>query len=161
MAEDFKFKGAARLENAVNFVASFSPDGEVVTLIFDDLVMDLGGPKGGRIATKVVSIAMPVETELDLKVRLRLDGFVSADEGARAAVLVHHGGETTLLDLPQGPCVEADISQDLVSTLPAGAEYRIVLFLLLERDTDDADVGGLITIDTLEPVLERVGGKSS
>ncbi len=44
MPDEFKFKGAARLENAVNFAASFSPDGEVVILTFNNLGLDLGGP---------------------------------------------------------------------------------------------------------------------
>ncbi len=38
MLEEFKFKGVARLENAVNFASTFSPDGEVVILTFDDLI---------------------------------------------------------------------------------------------------------------------------
>ncbi len=160
MSKKFKFKGATRLENAVNFAASFSPDGEVVTLTFDDLGLDLGGPKRGLIATKVVSLAMPVESEIDLSVRLRLDGYVSVDVGARAVLLVQHGGQTTLVDMPAGPCADQEISQDLSSTLLAGTDYRIVLFLLIERDTDDPAVGGLLTIDNLEPVLEKPRNKN-
>ncbi len=98
---------------------------------------------------------MPVESEIDLSVRLRLDGYVSLDVGVRAVLLVQHGGQTTLVDMPAEPCADQEISQDLVSTLLAGTDYRIVLFLLIERDTDDPTVGGLLTIDNLEPVLEK------
>jgi hypothetical protein len=156
MTEEFKFKqDSTRQENVLSFASSVSPDGEVVTIIFDNLVLDLGGPTRGRIATQAASLVTAVESKIDLTVRLRLDGYASMDIGARAALLVHHAGQTTLVDLPEGPCSEEEIKRNFVSILPAGTDYQVTIFLMIERDTDDPDVGGLLTIDTLEAQLEK------
>ncbi len=155
--KSYRFKGETRLENVVDMYSSVSPDREVVTNVFDNLILDLGGSKQGQVSTQVISLVTPVESDIDLTVRLRLDGYVSMDAGVRATLVVHHAGQTTLVDLSEGPCSEEDIDQSFSSPLPAGVDYRVTLFLLIERDTDDRDVGGLLTINTLEAVLEKPG----
>jgi hypothetical protein len=89
------------------------------------------------------------------------------DSGIRASIFVHHGGQTTYIDLnnvnaswPEGESgpypVEEDgvlansIEQHLTSSLPAGQPYRVAVFLVLERLTDDQDATGSIYIDLLD-----------
>lgn len=160
MSETFRFKGVALLQDTICFGAGFSEDGEAVTLMFDNLILNLEGTRNRGLArTQAASVVIPVESEQDLSVRLHLDGFVSSEAGARAVLLVNHAGKTALVNVSEGACKEAAFSQTVCSMLPAGVDYKMTLFLLVERNSATPEVGVSLHVDSAEVVLARLNSK--
>jgi len=67
----------------------------------------------------------------------------------RAAELAKERSEAD--ELPEG----FDFSYRMESKVPAGASNQITFFLLLERDAQKADVGGLLAIDSLDLLISK------
>jgi hypothetical protein len=89
MPQPFRFKGVALLQDTICFGVGFSEDGEVATLMFDNLILNLEGTRNRGLArTQAASVVIPVESVQDLSVRLRIAGFVSSEAGAHAVLPV-------------------------------------------------------------------------
>ncbi len=87
--------------DAIRFVSATSEDGETSVLIFDNFVLGTATGKGDLVNadTKSFSVTNKIEAKDGVTVWLDIRGFVSTQDGGSAAVLVHAGGETTLVDL--------------------------------------------------------------
>jgi hypothetical protein len=87
--------------DAIRFVSATSEDGETSVLIFDNFVLGTATGKGDLVNadTKSFSVTNKIEAKDGVTVWLDIRGFVSTEDGGSAAVLVHAGGETTLVDL--------------------------------------------------------------
>ena len=180
-----KFDGTAIQADAVGIATGFSTDGQAVTLLFDNLLVDVGLRRGPLVKTRTLSVSVPIDSK-DQEVTLVQDirGYVDVDCGARAVLDVQAAGQTTVVDLQEakerpGCCkpkpgkaaCEArkrameeaedfpeddqqtggfDFLQRIDGKLPAGMSYRVTFFLLVERDSDTADVGALLTVDSLD-----------
>jgi hypothetical protein len=164
---EFGFMGDAQQYNAVNYSTSVSSDREAVTLMFSDFILNMATQKENNFLTKSASFMFSFESVVDVNVKMSILWNISLDSGIRASIFVHHGGQTTYIDLnnvnaswPEGESgpypVEEDgvlansIEQHLTSSLPAGQPYRVAVFLVLERLTDDQDATGSIYIDLLD-----------
>lgn len=51
--------------------------------------------------------------------------------------------------------LDAEFFQELTGTVPAGAQYSVTFFLLVERDAKSADAGALLVVDSLDVELSR------
>jgi len=167
--ENLRLKGVpvtgftgVRLENTLRISSTISPDGQAVSVIFDNLVVAVGSTKGHPIATQVASIIVPMtENDAPLIVRQDIRGFVSIALGARAALIAHLGGKTFLVDLPTTPVSQGDYLRTFESTLPAGVDYQATFFLLVECDSNGPDVGAHLTVDALDITLKTQGSEKN
>ena len=180
-----KFDGTAIQADAVGIARGFSSDGQAVTLLFDNLLVDVGLQRGPLVKTRTLSVSLPIERK-DQEVTLVQDirGYVDVDCGARAVLVVQAAGQTTCVNLQEAkerpkcckpkpgkaaceararameeaedfpehdePVGGFDFLHRIDGKLPAGMRYRVTFFLLVERDADTADVGGLLTVDSLD-----------
>ncbi|MBM3242571.1 hypothetical protein FJZ31_40440 [Candidatus Poribacteria bacterium] len=146
-----KFKKVL-LEDMVQIASNISEDGQAVGIIFQNLEISLGGYKRGPlVTTRVVSITIPIaESDTDILVQQDIRGSVSVDQGARAILVAHLSGKTNLIDLPKHTCNHEDFQYSFDSTLPAGVDYQATFFLLVERDSNDEDLGVHLVVDSLD-----------
>jgi hypothetical protein len=87
------FRGDAAIEPRGNAFFSFSPDREVVTILFSDMTVEV--PKGSRKGrSQSVSIDLPVDgPSAEVLVEVAALGFVSSHGGAEAAITMQLEGE--------------------------------------------------------------------
>ena len=99
-AKNPKF-GKAFFPDAIRFVSATSEDREVTTLMFDNFVLATASGKGEMVSaeTKTFSVTSQLESYGAVTATLDIRGFVSVSEGGSAALVVHAGGETTVVDL--------------------------------------------------------------
>lgn len=93
--------GKACFPDAIRFVSATSEDREVTTLMFDNFVLATASGKGEMVSaeTKTFSVTSQLESDGAVTATLDIRGFVSVSEGGSAALVVHAGGETTVVDL--------------------------------------------------------------
>lgn len=93
--------GKSFLPDAVRFVSASSEDGQTSVLIFDNFTLSTAAGKGELVnaRTKSFSVTNEIEAKDAVTVALDIRGFVSTEQNASAAVVVHAGGETTLVDM--------------------------------------------------------------
>ncbi len=122
--------------------ADISDDGQVATITFSDLEVKVGNPNPALGAIQVESFTLQLsENVTELPVRLIAGGFVFTAPGARALLVAHMGDTTTLSSFPpvsSDKNFEQDILQELKAIIPAGVDVQTTLFLLAERNPDDA-----------------------
>ena len=141
-----KFKGFVRQENAIGFDIGISDDGQAATMRFDNLEVSVGP---ASVATQVATFTLPIiENATDLHVQLAIQGYVLTGPGTRA-ILVAHLGDTTDL-APFAPGSDQSILQALEATLPAGVDVQPTLFLLVERNSGDKNLGAYLNVATLD-----------
>jgi hypothetical protein len=151
----YEFSGEPCLQNAISevtFNPSLSDDGQVVTLIFNDLAASLDSSTEDLVSAGIASFAFSVQSSTDQRVRLRVEGFVDRAAGTRGVLVVHHPDGTSLLHLPADPA--PGFVRNLGTTVPAGQDYRVTLFLLAERDSTGSGSDVVFGIDEIEAVLE-------
>jgi len=96
------------------------------------------------------------EADSELTLDQQVRGFADIKPGARSLLFVQLGGNTFQVDLPNPDAEDEDKDKDkdfvklITSKLPKGAPYQATFFLLLERDADKPELGGIITIDSLD-----------
>ncbi len=95
-----KFKGKVIEADSVGIAKGFSSDGKAVTLLFDNLQIDVWAKGGPLVETRTLSIDLPIEPK-DQEVGLSQDirGYMNVDEGARVVLVVQAAGETHVIDL--------------------------------------------------------------
>ncbi len=161
MSEEFQCTGDAHLENSLNVRSSISLDREAITVSFSNLALHLIDQGNERFLTQVASVTIPIKSEVDLAITLTVAGAASLDTGVRAALVVHHVGQTSLVNLSdrfsvrQDSDLTFDINEEFTNILPAGHNCRVALFLLIERFTNDADATGFLQIDLLDIGLKK------
>jgi hypothetical protein len=89
--------------DAIRFVAAISEDQQASTLIFDNFVVATAQGKGQLLSaeTKSFTLGNQIEAKDAVTVTMDLRGFVATQDGGTAAVIVHAGQETTVVDLPR------------------------------------------------------------
>lgn len=140
------FKGVVRLEDVIRFRQVFTPDGLVAEILFENLVVAVGGNSSSVVATRVASFTLPTsESITETSVQMTIRGYAETESG-RAVLLAHLGDETVLAALPK-----SDHFQQVVEAkFPAGASIQTTLFLLAERDLDIEDRCALLVVDALD-----------
>jgi hypothetical protein len=85
------------------FVVAIGEDQQGSTLIFDNFLVATAQGKGSlpSAVTKSFSLGNKIEAKDAVTVTLDIRGFVLTEEGGTAALIVHAGQETTLVDLPR------------------------------------------------------------
>ena len=97
--------------DSIRFVTATSEDGEVMTMLFDNFVVSTRPGKGQHLGaeTKSFSVANDLKAREGVTATLDVRGFVAVEEGGSAALLIHAGGETTIVDLSKA--IEAAASK--------------------------------------------------
>src|SRR5260221_8015842 len=130
-----KIKGFVGLRAGSN--ASISDDGQVATITYSNLEVHVGSQNPAVVATQVESFTLHLgENATELHIKLYAQGYASTTPGARALLVAHMGDTTTLASFP--PVSEQAVLQELDATVPAGVDVQTTLFLLAERNPDDA-----------------------
>jgi hypothetical protein len=137
--------------------ASISADGQVATITFSDLAVEVGNTNTNLAlgATQVESFTLQLSenTVTEFPVQMYASGLVFTQLGARA-LLVAHMGETTAIassskplgdaqgfvsdkpptaSSPETPGLDTGYVQALEAIVPAGVAVQITLFLLADR----------------------------
>jgi len=94
--------------DAVRFVTSVSEDREVATMMFDNFSLATASGKAPLVTaqTKPFSISNSLESKGDAVATLDVRGFVDVQDGGSAALIIHAGGETTVVDLKKAVTAE-------------------------------------------------------
>jgi hypothetical protein len=154
-----KLKGVVRLENVIRFSQSISEDGQVASILFENLLVSVGGKGSTLVATQVASFTLPtIDNGADFPVGLIIRGFVQTQPGARARLVASLGDTAVVVPLPQPPPSGEgeDYEQQVEATLPAGVDVQMTLFLLAERNSGDESLGVLLTVDTVDITLGKL-----
>jgi hypothetical protein len=121
--------------------ASISDDGQVATITFSDLQVDVTDQNPALGATQVESFTLQLsENATELHIKLFAQGYVGTTPGARALLVAHMGDTTTLTPLPPVSTdkdFEQEVLQELEATVPAGVDVQTTLFLLAERNSGE------------------------
>jgi hypothetical protein len=115
------FAGLVRVEVPTSHVANFSSDGKAATLLFDRLYSSVHGQD--HTSTTSATFILPVK-DGGGKAHVDLRGFVVADDGANASLIVQVGGKAEIVDLEQARDDSSDIQalqQDVQESI---AEFR-------------------------------------
>ena len=101
--------GKTFFPDAIRFVSTTSEDREVTALMFDNFVLATASGKGELVSaeTKTFSVTNQLESDGGVTATLDIRGFVSVSEGGSAALVVHAGGETTVVDLKKATAASA------------------------------------------------------
>lgn len=172
------------------FATNVSPDGQAVTVLFDDMVVSVELPRVGMtgnvsdqttIQTKVVTLNFPFSTDKrSVKLNIDVRGYRSFGSGATGRLVVSAGGTThsvklsetkkgvsfkgKLKDSKDQKVLDGSFEERVEVTVPVHAKKpvcQVTLFLVAEQDTDVKDAGGaLLTLDTMD-VTFATGAKSA
>jgi len=158
-----RFEGSAVQADAVGIARGFSCDGQAVTLLFDNLLVDVGLQRAGwhalryegrgrahvRLTTPIASLWACHPTDLQ-EAKLR-PGCCKPKPG-KAVCEARKRAMEEAIDFPEEdePTGGFDFLHRIDGKLPAGMRYRVTFFLLVERDADTDDVGALLTLDSLD-----------
>ena len=185
-----KFEKEIRIPSNIGISTNVAPDGQALTVTFDSAFTDLDPAQKGAIAThnqtaietKVCTVNIPYSTDQrSVPMVMDLRGFVDADAGAIARLVVCAGGTTQVVDLStdesntvelkgkskvaivaEHPGREYGNFQDrvefTVQTHAAKPVCQVTLFLVVERNTDTADSGGaLLAVDSMDISIAKPG----
>ncbi|MEM7560246.1 MAG: hypothetical protein AAF394_14095 [Planctomycetota bacterium] len=151
-----KFKGFADLVDTVQIAQNFSDDSQAGTIIFRNLE---AATNVGPVSTRVATLSIPLKGNDKSRVSVTQDirGFVDADKGARASLVVQTGGNTKVINLKKSN--GNDFIERITTRLGHNDDLQITFFLLAERiDSGNDEVGALLQIDSLD--IQIVKGKS-
>lgn len=86
--------------DSVQFARAFSEDGQVCTLMFDNLVIDteIGRGTPPSVRSKQFSYVFTPESDGEVCIVQTIRGFVSTQGASSASLLIHSGGEATNVD---------------------------------------------------------------
>jgi hypothetical protein len=86
--------------DSVQFARAFSTDGQVCTLLFDNLLIDteIGRGTAPSVRSKQFSYVFTPESDGEVCIVQTIRGFVSTQGASSASLLIHSGGEATNVD---------------------------------------------------------------
>ena len=102
------FGPAVRVPANVGFASNVTVDGKALTMIFDNLLVEIAGPRAGASGTigqttqqtKVFTVEVPYTTDRrSVKMTMDLRGFVNASNTANARLLAIAGDQVKVVDL--------------------------------------------------------------
>lgn len=135
--------------NLPKTVPSLSPDKMVVTHKLEDATAEIGGKSGPDADTCSVSVhSILAKHDKPVRIRQMVRGYVNIDPGVKGYAMLLSGGKTTLIPLPESN--EGDIKMETESVIESDTHFVATICLVLQRNSTDHEVKGLLTIDTLE-----------
>lgn len=151
-----KFKGSADLVDVVQTTKTFSPDGQAGTFLFRNLEV---ATDERPVNTRAVTLSVPLKgnDKSNVSVKQDIRGFVQADRGTRASLVVQAGGKTRVIDLKKTD--DGDFTRTITSRLGRGDDLLVTFFLLAERLDAGNDVGALLQIDSLDVSISKAKAK--
>jgi hypothetical protein len=167
-----------QLLDNIGMSTTISPDGQAVTVLFDNLIVETSIVKRQPlVATRTETLRIPIKnSQDDVTVIHDVRGFLSADK-ARAALVIQACGKTTVVDLPKAvedaedhPAKRKRKAPESMSTaddffvriegsLPAGAADHVTFFLLTEKDQDDPSQGAALFVDSVDVSINPAGSE--
>lgn len=103
-----EFSGSPRVPANTGFSFNISPDKQAMTVLFDNLVQEVGPASKGQAGTlgqtasqaKVFTLEVPYSTDLrSVRMAMDLRGYASADGDACVKVIAHAGDATKVVDV--------------------------------------------------------------
>jgi len=90
-------------QDAIEFVSNDSPDGEARTMMFGNFVItsDSTRPEKPDVRMKTFTYLTSLKADQDACVHQYIQGYLFRRDTASGAIIVHSGGETTVVDLKQ------------------------------------------------------------
>lgn len=148
------FEGNAEFLEAPAVATSVSQDGQTAGLLFRNVEISLEEFKEKPyVSQRVFSVETPVkyaDPKNEVYVKQDLRGFAQADKGARAVVIMHSAGHTSVIDVSKNSQKGDDFFFSTTGKLAAGSDYLATFILVLEKDTNAGEAGGLIQLDSLD-----------
>jgi hypothetical protein len=171
-----KFKKGARIITDIAASDLVSEDGQVTTVLFDFLNVSTNPGKAmPLVVTRTATLNVPmIDNDQDLPITYDVRGFVMADKGSHAALLIQACGSTTLVGLkkaikdakssttpkpkhePKKPAnmkLADDFYVRIQRKLPAKSSHNVTIFMLVEKDIDDPDTGAALWVDSIDMSL--------
>ncbi|MBW3541935.1 MAG: hypothetical protein KY476_16830 [Planctomycetes bacterium] len=144
-----KFVAPGQVLNVVKTVPALSGDGVVVTHIFEDFSVEIGGRRASPEADSLSATVRSTLAAHDKPVHIRqiLEGHVDVQPGVEAVVLLQSCGKTTLVPLPKNG---KEFRAEVVGAVESGPDYLATICILLQRASRDHEVSGLLVVDSLE-----------
>lgn len=150
-----------RRKSAVKFEPGLSEDRRALTLTFSGFQIHAGGSRSrASTVTRLFSLVLPLQgDEPKAEIEFNLDCFVITTAGATASLVCSVNGQTTVSDFPE------NTDQSFVHTLRFAAdtpsEARLCVFLLLGRDSKNANAEAELSVSTIDAeLLPRPPGPS-
>jgi hypothetical protein len=135
-------------------VVSISPDGQVFTATFSDAEVAVATGDPASIATRVVSMVVPVEgSDEGGEIAVSVSGFAFVTEGATGLATITINGRASTEYLSPG--VEDDFVYELRVDLTGSSECRISVFLVAERDSANPDAVARFNVLSIDANLSR------
>jgi hypothetical protein len=142
----------------VPFALDVAPDKRALTFTFSDLEIKVGGGKSpATTAARVAPFVLPLDGDDErAEIEFVVQGHIFTNEGATATVVCSVNGQTTVTDVPGE--MEDSFVQKLTFAAEKPSVCRLCVFLLLGRDSKNADAEALLTVTSLDAeILPRPG----
>ena len=143
------------------FELGVSEDKRALTLTFSDLQVHVGGGKSrASTATRVFTLVLPLKgDEKRVEIEFSLEGLILSLEGATASLVCSVNGQTIVADFPENS--DQSFVQNLKFTAEMPSEARLCVFLLLGRDSRNADAEADLSVSSIDAeILPRSPGPS-
>ena len=147
-----KFKPVI-LPDSVHYVQDFTEDKLVGTMVFDNFVIttEIGRGSPPSVASKKLTYALQTESTTEASVKTIIRGFVATQGSGSAALLIHAGGKSTLVDWDKATAGAKATPRDANSKTWKGALARAKEEGLTVGDRPDRSSDFLAVIDTPVP----------
>lgn len=141
------------------FDISVSPDRQAFTIRFSDLEARVGaaGQAPTPIATRMFSLVLPVDGGDDgVDISFGVSGYAFATEGTSGFIVFDVNGDTHVERLMPG--TDSEFVHQLKFDGVRKSECQLSVFLLVERDSTDADGVAYLNVSTIDAEIRpRVG----
>jgi len=146
----FKFGQIPAKQGNVQFDLAVSPDNRALTFTFSDLEIKVAGGKSPATnSTRVAPLVLPLEGDEErVEIEFVVQGYIFTNEGATATVVCSVNGQTTVIDVP-GQMQDSFI-QKLTFAAEKPSECRLCVFLLLGRDSKNANAEALLNVTSID-----------
>lgn len=142
---------------ATNMSSTLSPDGDELSVLFDELLAESQSPQAARCAVSTVSLAIPLEpppSALRVRVNLDLRGRLVKTAGAHAAILIALGDTLVTRNFELGTEVDRALDVSVRESMPAHPGGRLVERVLvsvwLSVARQSAQDSALLVVDSLD-----------
>ena len=155
----FTFGQIPMYQSDEKFELAVSEDKRSLTINFADFQASVGGSKSPKpMSTREFSLVLPLEGD-DKRVEIEfiVDGFILALDGATASIVCSVNGQTAVTDFPGS--ADQNFVQKLTFAAETPSEARLYLFLLLGRDSSNADADANLSVTSIDvEILPRPPG---
>lgn len=143
-------KGARLLDENVRLWSTISPDGGAISVIPENLKVKLTEGTT-RAACAGASIGFSLQNASnEVKLWQEIRGHFSGDAGVFAALIVIVAGKIDVIEI----ALRDNFNRAIHSTIPAGCNYQMSVFVALERLSGDDSSLGLLSVDSIDVVFE-------